>query len=77
MKIYHKKNFIIGLLGELLLTVLLTFRIRRGESISPLQVCTLLMWLIAGGRTIFRSLSKKHAREDLVRSVTSGIFISG
>lgn len=24
------------------------------------------MWLIAGGRTIFRSLSKKHAREDLV-----------
>ena len=66
MKIYNKKNFIIGLLGELLLIALFTFRIRRGESISFLQVCTLLMWLIAGGRIIFRSLSKKHAREDLV-----------
>ena len=65
MKIYNKKNFFIGLLGELLFFALLIFNIRRGE-VSFLQVCTTLMWLIVGGRLIFRSLSLKHSREDLL-----------
>lgn len=65
MKIYNKKNFFIGLLGELLFIALLVFNIRRGES-SFLYVCTTLMWLTIGGRIIFRSLSLKYSREDLV-----------
>lgn len=65
MKIYNKKNFFIGLFGELLFIALLVFNIRRGEA-SFLYVCTALMWLAIGGRIIFRSLSLKHSREDLL-----------
>ena len=48
MKIYNKKNFFIGLFGELLFIALLVFNIRRGEA-SFLYVCTALMWLAIGG----------------------------
>lgn len=65
MKIYNRKNFFIGLLGELLFIALLISKIRRGEA-SFLYVCTTLMWLTIGGRIIFRSLSLKYSREDLL-----------
>lgn len=71
MKIYNKKNFFIGLFGELLFIALLVFNIRRGEA-SFLYVCTALMWLAIGGRIIFRSLSLNTPERTCCWSVTSG-----
>nr|WP_326125887.1 DUF2178 domain-containing protein [uncultured Oscillibacter sp.] len=64
MKIYNRKNFFIGLLLALYAVVMFLYGLRRG--FPPLQLGLPVMWLAMAGGWIFRGLSKKQAKRDIL-----------
>ena len=63
MKIYHKKNFRLGLWSLLLAALLLAAGLWRGNfDWKDGVLCALLAFL--GGGNVIRSLSRKMSRED-------------
>lgn len=68
MKIYHKKNFMMGLWSLLLASLLLAASLRRGNfDWKDGALAVLLVFL--GGGSLLRSLSRAWAREDRVEEL--------
>ena len=65
MKVYHKKNFLWGLLLLLLGLLLLAAGVWKGFTLRSAVVAALLLFL--GGGILLRSLSKDLSREDRVQ----------
>lgn len=63
MKIYHKKNFMMGLWSLLLAALLLAASLRRGNFDWKDGVLCALLAFLSGG-SVLRSLSREYARED-------------
>ncbi len=65
MKVYHKKNFLWGLLLLLLGLLLLAAGVGKGFTLRSAVAAALLLFL--GGGILLRSLSRDLSREDRVQ----------